>query len=60
MLFKMSVSKYVLNRENFKKLEKLLLDVIYTFTSYRELIKKWNINRAKKNSLESCYKGYQK
>lgn len=60
MLFKMSVSKYVLNWENFKKLEKLLLDVIYTFTSYRKIIKKWNINRTKKNSLESCYKGYQK
>ena len=41
-----------------------VLNIYYTFTFYREMIKKWNMNR--KNEVfpgcekEGCYDGYQK
>ena len=65
MLFGMPVSRYALITKVLEYLKDLtVLNVSYTFTFYREIIKKWNINR--KNEVfpgcekEGCYDGYQK
>ena len=44
MLFRMPVSKYVLKAKALNHLKELVLNVYYVLTSYKEIIKKWNIS----------------